>query len=346
MPWTIWPALVVLWGVCWMFYEEPNRNSGDQDDIPTTSDTTGLFEGIDSIDPFRGDCPSFFLSTKALNTLPVFDSNISDISWDMSMWSEPQFNPQNLEQQLQIHVPEPVANCGMMTTLDSIPTSSAVDSIDTINSLVTNHEKSSEIVITPRFSSCQATSTIQESTENERLETVESGYHTPLSTFLVHKLAQDEQTISSQNSKHGQSEKHFCTYSDCNRSQPGAGFYRKDHLDQHLRGLHKQKLVPRIRVKSAAASSTCKLTTTSETTGAIVQSGKRKRESEGELSCHGGDGLFEELTKERRLRLLAEQENQRLHQKVENYEGRMQKYEERLDRMMALIEEHKGAKER
>lgn len=21
MPWTIWPALVVLWGVCWMFYE-------------------------------------------------------------------------------------------------------------------------------------------------------------------------------------------------------------------------------------------------------------------------------------------------------------------------------------
>lgn len=23
MPWTIWPALVVLWGVCWMFYGSP-----------------------------------------------------------------------------------------------------------------------------------------------------------------------------------------------------------------------------------------------------------------------------------------------------------------------------------
>lgn len=23
MPWTIWPALVVLWGVCWMFYPSP-----------------------------------------------------------------------------------------------------------------------------------------------------------------------------------------------------------------------------------------------------------------------------------------------------------------------------------
>lgn len=23
MPWTIWPALVVLWGVCWMFWHRP-----------------------------------------------------------------------------------------------------------------------------------------------------------------------------------------------------------------------------------------------------------------------------------------------------------------------------------
>jgi hypothetical protein len=26
MPWTIWPALVVLWGVCWMFYDESVGN--------------------------------------------------------------------------------------------------------------------------------------------------------------------------------------------------------------------------------------------------------------------------------------------------------------------------------
>jgi hypothetical protein len=104
--------------------------------------------------------------------------------------------------------------------------------------------------------------------------------------------------------------------------------------------------VPRLRVKLAASSSTCKPTTPSETTRAIVQSKKRKRESEGELGCHSGDGLFEELTKERRLRLLAEQENQRLRQKMENYEGGMQKYEERLDRMMTLIEEHKGVEKR
>lgn len=28
MPWTIWPALIVLWGVCWMFYPTSGRAPG------------------------------------------------------------------------------------------------------------------------------------------------------------------------------------------------------------------------------------------------------------------------------------------------------------------------------
>lgn len=30
MPWSIWPALVVLWGVCWMFYENADGRSVSQ----------------------------------------------------------------------------------------------------------------------------------------------------------------------------------------------------------------------------------------------------------------------------------------------------------------------------
>lgn len=30
MPWSIWPALVVLWGVCWMFYENTDRHIAPQ----------------------------------------------------------------------------------------------------------------------------------------------------------------------------------------------------------------------------------------------------------------------------------------------------------------------------
>ena len=38
MPWTIWPALVVLWGVCWMFHTPPN--SGDAQQLhPSLQDT-------------------------------------------------------------------------------------------------------------------------------------------------------------------------------------------------------------------------------------------------------------------------------------------------------------------
>jgi hypothetical protein len=197
-----------------------------------------------------------------------------------------------------------------------------------------------------KFTPCRATSTIQDTTENKRLEATESGALAPPNTFLIHRQAQDNQTISSRNSKHGQTEKHFCTYSDCSRSQPGSGFYRKDHLDQHLLGTHKQNSVPRLSGKSAAALSSCNPIGASKTTGALLQSKKRKNGSEGETGRQNGDGLFEELAEERSLRVLAEQENHQLRQKLENYEGRMQKYEERLDRMMTLFEKHKGEEKR
>lgn len=59
MPWTIWPVLVVLWGVCWMFYEELSWNLGDQGELPTASSTTGLFEDIGHTDPSQGDYAPF-----------------------------------------------------------------------------------------------------------------------------------------------------------------------------------------------------------------------------------------------------------------------------------------------
>lgn len=33
MPWTIWPALVVLWGVCWMFYGPGDVALGESTDL-------------------------------------------------------------------------------------------------------------------------------------------------------------------------------------------------------------------------------------------------------------------------------------------------------------------------
>jgi hypothetical protein len=279
-------------------------------------------------------------SLNSVKFLLVFDSDLGDISYNMSMLSEPYFDLPNLEQQLQRCASGYATTFGTSIGVTSVST--PPEDADAVNPPVTNHGNPGGINTAPRFTSCRATSTIQEAEENGRLEATEPGALVPLNTLLPHKQAQDNQTVSSRNSKHGQTEKHFCTYSDCSRSQPGSGFYRKDNLDQHLRGVHKQNPVPKLSAKSAAASNPHNPMATSKTTGVILQSKKRKRGSEGETGRHNEGGIFDELAEERRLRLLAEQENHQLRQKLDNYEGRMQKYEERLDRMMTLFEEHKG----
>ncbi len=43
MPWTIWPALVVLWGVCWMFYDNCDQIRNWYDDFLTADDTSNVF---------------------------------------------------------------------------------------------------------------------------------------------------------------------------------------------------------------------------------------------------------------------------------------------------------------
>ncbi len=59
MPWTIWPALVVLWGVCWMFCDELSWNWGDQGEPLMADGMMGLFEDIGHTDLPQGDSSPF-----------------------------------------------------------------------------------------------------------------------------------------------------------------------------------------------------------------------------------------------------------------------------------------------
>jgi hypothetical protein len=260
--------------------------------------------------------PLSFLFNKTLNVLLVFDPNFGDISDNTSMWNVPHFDVPNLEQQLQPCVPDPATTSDTTTSLDSFLTLSAVNTADTVSLPVINHENISGTVATPSFTSCPA-STIQRTTENRHLEATESSTLIPL-TSLVHRQSRGDQLGPSRSSKHGQTEKYFCTYSGCIHSQLGSGFKRKDHLDQHLRGPHKQTSVQRLRAKPAAASSIGNPTAT----GAPLQSKKRKRGSEEETSRSNLDKLEKELAEERRLRRLVEEDNHLLRQKLENYEWR------------------------
>ena len=102
----------------------------------------------------------------------------------------------------------------------------------------------------------------------------------------------------------------------------------------------------RLRAKPAATLSFGNQTATSDITSTILQSKKRKRGSEEETRGLNLDKLEKELAEERKLRLLAEEDNCLLRQELKNYERRMEKYEERLDRMMTLLEEHKKGERR
>lgn len=145
---------------------------------------------------------------------------------------------------------------------------------------------------------------------------------------------------SSGSSRHGQTEKYFCPYHDCIRSQQGSGFKRKDKLDQHLRGPHKQTSVPRLRAMPVAASSAGDQAATNNIADGILQSKKRKRGNAEETGRLNVDRLEQELSEERKLRKLAEQHSRRLQEQLDDFQRRMEKYE-RLDEILTLWEEHK-----
>ena len=138
------------------------------------------------------------------------------------------------------------------------------------------------------------------------------------------------QIESSRKSKHGQTEKYFCHYSDCSRSQPGSGFTRRDHLNQHLRGPHKEAWVPRVRASPAVASSSCDpIAAADQNAQAPQQSKKRKLEEDIESDAHRGlmNELINRLTEERSKRLLVEQENQQLQQEIRGLRQQVANYE-------------------
>lgn len=154
-------------------------------------------------------------------------------------------------------------------------------------------------------------------------------------------VSKPRRTASSQNSRHGQTEEYLCPYSNCNHSRSGSGWHREDHFDQYLKGVHKQSSVERLRAKPAVALTTQSPTDTSTSTENIDPFRKPKRAIEADSNRKSMEGLQQELAGERRLRLQAEQETQAMRQQLQNFEKRLEKSEERVDRLMTLLEKEK-----
>lgn len=213
-------------------------------------------------------------------------------------------------------------------TLNSSPTL-VVTAGDCINIL--DPDKPSGVSTSSGSTSSRGSAIIQETTETEWIESTDSQDFIHPTTLSVQNQNRKNHSASSRNSKHGQTEKYYCTYSDCKRSQSGLGFCRKDHLNQHLGRKHS---VPIVRGKQAV-----------ESIGPILPDRKRKRGAREKAGEPYSYSLLEEFQRERRWRQQADNERLTLGQNLKDCESRVQYCEERMNKMIILLEKQNGEEE-
>jgi len=270
----------------------------------------------------------------------VYGLTSSDIGNSIPTTIKPGCDLPSLESQLQLGVPE----FSPAIHLDPIWTSSAVYAGSSISPLLTYHSNANSIVAAPSVSIEPMASTTQNVMEDQEPAATDANADLPLSASPVHEKSGNSLGGSSGACRHSQTERYFCSYDNCVRSKKGSGFKRKDKLDQHLRGPHKQTSVPRARATPTAASSVSNPAAANTIVDGISKSKKRKRWNEEEVDGSNVDRLEKELAEERRLRELAGHRNQRLEEQLDDVKRRLDQYE-RLDKMLSLWEEHQQAKE-
>lgn len=275
----------------------------------------------------------------------------------MDAWGPHQFDSLDLEnqlQQLQQYAPEPATNFRAPDFTGFVPPSSTVRPQETIALPVSTGVIPGTVAATAGAIPRQANSAIPGNREDRQLKAAvpETLAVTPNASLPIHQQALGDaptattdghRTSSSRNSRHGHIEKYYCHHPDCDRSQQGSGFRRRDHFNQHLQRVHKESTRTERHAKPAAVSSSPNPSTASQSLPNLPRPQKRKRGEDGELDPQREDeptdGHREEVAEERRLRLEAEQEIRRLRQKLERYEERIERYEKRIERKDEQLDE-------
>ncbi|KAF7563645.1 hypothetical protein G7046_g453 [Stylonectria norvegica] len=204
MPWTIWPALVVLWGVCWMFYPTPNDQAWNAEESDTFIDGLGAdsendFSYMDLL--FPG--PSLFEGNIA--TTPHTGSDVLS---------------QRVAYDLQSNEP-PDANIGISPSYQAIRASSnesdwPATSLSSSASPCALRVRTQAGVPSP-WNVCRVGSAGAETTTDR-----DTSPFLDLPAF-VHTLEQ-----------HIRATRFPCPYNQCKRAKPGKEFKRKEQLKRHL----------------------------------------------------------------------------------------------------------------
>ncbi|KAI1245221.1 hypothetical protein MGN70_012111 [Eutypa lata] len=273
MPWTIWPALAVLWGVCWMFYDdgnfwnlinvsETNLQPNTEEDLRQDETVLGR-NGSLSGDLHSGPIP--------INESPVFD----DFSiFDYVPSYVPSYVPGETSHRRATNWPhddlvandkQPAAIPGnddidypglIMTIGEHATLSSAVPQTQ----LNLQAEQQASLMLQP-------TTGISEGQENSHTAVAGLPFEcsvascdktfTTKSGLTAHSKRHDKPFICDecpdrfgskkeldrhQSSKHSLERPFVCSWPQCERSR--RGWPRKDNYDRHVRDVHKGQHEP------------------------------------------------------------------------------------------------------
>ncbi|UPK91283.1 hypothetical protein LCI18_002218 [Fusarium solani-melongenae] len=232
MPWTIWPALIVLWGVCWMFYPSPGRATGvaelesqshlDYQSLPAERGGELLFSGLDAVQ----------LISHSLEVSPFSDE------WWALHQSSTIYDPLKLatDHGMAAYPSDSTRQLGPITTAGPAqsPTNSAY-----LGSV-------SQPTISPGFqqqSQIQGGWTVAEGI-TDNIVTTASGSK-PTNRFqcpLCYKVLSRRDALERhQRSQHNRGvEEHLCPHKPCKHSRKGSGFARRDGLRRHLKACKSQ----------------------------------------------------------------------------------------------------------
>ncbi|RSL80233.1 hypothetical protein CEP52_017421 [Fusarium oligoseptatum] len=227
MPWTIWPALVVLWGVCWMFYPSPGRTAGateletqsDLDYQPQSEDIGGeqLSSGLDTTQLISHSLEASLYCGEwwALDQpSTIYDPTTMPMNHDMAAYP--------LDSAGQ---PGPIRTGGPARS----PTNPA------------HRGSTAQLTLSPNFqqqSQSQGSRAVAESTTDNIVMAASRPRAT--NRFKCPQcykvLSRSDALERHQRSQHNRRvEEHLCPYKSCKHSRQGSGFARRDGLRRHLK---------------------------------------------------------------------------------------------------------------
>ncbi|KAI8723098.1 C2H2-type domain-containing protein [Fusarium sp. LHS14.1] len=225
MPWTIWPALIVLWGVCWMFYPSPGSSPR-----ATELESQALLDYQLQPEEFGGEL-LFSLNEVDLDS-SFWDPPLSE-EWWTSQQASAIYNPliTTMDHDLRVYPRDSSRQPIPITTSD--PTRSLTNPLQL--------STAAQVALSRSVQSQSRSQRIGPVTE-EIIDNIVGAASRPIPTSRL-KCPDCDKVLSRHDSlkRHQQTqhnrevEEHLCPHKSCKRSRQGSGFSRPDGLRRHLK---------------------------------------------------------------------------------------------------------------